>query len=128
MKTLQAIGNSIHPSIQLEIDYPSRHSDRKMPTLDLKIWVTYNNNSIKILHEHYMKPMSSKVALNSTNCGRFDCLPCTSEGSGSCRSVGVNYDIYCCDCEEIDDEKVYHGQTARTGYIRGEEHLDDLKK
>jgi hypothetical protein len=64
----------------------------------------------------------------STNCGRFDCLPCTSEGSGSCRSVGVNYDINCCDCEEIDDEKVYHSQTVRTGYIRDEEHLDDLKK
>ena len=65
--------------------------------------------------------------MGAENCGRFDCLPCTSEGLGSCRSVGVNYDIYCCECEEIDDEKLYHGQTARTGYIRGEEHLEDVE-
>ena len=64
----------------------------------------------------------------SKNCGRFDCLPCTSQGSGSCRSIGVNYDIYCCECEDKDDEKIYHGQTSRTGYIRGAEHLDDLEK
>ena len=287
MRLLQTIGNSIHSSIQVEIDYPSRYNDKKMPTLDLKLWVTCDNNICKIMHEHYMKPMSSKALLNSQsamawstkrtvltqdalrivlncsrdlqwevvaahlseysarmqysgyehkfrleviksalkayenlieaerqgkrplyrhktwntrereqerkskklnwykkggnksvmfipytpdsilqklytkevkraelpikivekagvslkrtlqksdpfatkNCGRFDCLPCSSEGKGSCRSVGVNYDIFCCECEEkVDEEKVYHGQTSRTGYVRGGEHFDDLKK
>ena len=27
----QSIGNSIHPSITLEVDYPSRHEDGKLP-------------------------------------------------------------------------------------------------
>ena len=65
MKLLQAIGNSIHFSIQVEIDYPSRYDDKKMPTLDLKLWVNQENNMCKILHEHYMKPMSSIAVLDS---------------------------------------------------------------
>ena len=34
----QQIGNSIHPSIQIEVDFPSNHEDGKMPVLDLKVW------------------------------------------------------------------------------------------
>ena len=37
MKEIRNMGNQIHPCIQLEIDYPSRHEDRKMPILDLKV-------------------------------------------------------------------------------------------
>ena len=39
MKVVRDIGNSIHPSIQLGVDYPSNYEDGKMPLLDLKIWV-----------------------------------------------------------------------------------------
>ena len=37
MKKIKDIGNGIHPSIQLEVDYPSKHKDGKMPMLDVKI-------------------------------------------------------------------------------------------
>ena len=287
MKLLQTIGNSIHSSIQLEIDYPSRYEDKKMPTLDLKLWVAEVDGTTKIFHEHYTKPMATKAVLDSRsamawsakrtiltqealrimlncsrdlpwkifaehlthysarmqysgykqsfrvqviksainayevlreeerngkrplyrpktwkaiereqerkikkldwykkggnksvmfvpytpgsilqklytdevrkselpikiveragislkqilqksdpfaskNCGRFDCFVCSSEGKGSCRSVGINYNIYCCDCEELqlDDEKLYHGQSSRTSYLRGTEHLTDFQ-
>ena len=40
MLLFMAVGNSIHPSIQLEDDYPSQHGDGKLPVLDLKMWVT----------------------------------------------------------------------------------------
>ena len=35
----------------------------------------------------------------------------------------------CCDCEELqlDDEKLYHGQSSRTSYLRGTEHLTDFQ-
>ena len=56
----------------------------------------------------------------------MDCFPCTSAGKGSCRSVGVNYNIVCEECEYGDGEQIYHGQTSRTGYIRGGEHVDDF--
>ena len=69
MKLVQAIGNNIHPSIQVEIDYPSRYDDKKMPTLDLKLWVTRGSNMCKIFHdEHYMIPMASIGALRFPIC------------------------------------------------------------
>ena len=36
MTLVQRIGNSIHPSVELEVDYPSRYEDSKLPILDLK--------------------------------------------------------------------------------------------
>lgn len=62
--------NSIHPSIQVEIDYPSRYSDFKLPILDLKVWpfqhfneVTQTND-VYILHEYYHKDVSSKAVIH----------------------------------------------------------------
>ena len=34
--------NSIHPSITVKSDYPSKNTDQKMPLLDLKLWVEDN--------------------------------------------------------------------------------------
>ena len=39
MLLFQSIGNSIHLSIRLEVDYSSRHEDGKLPILDLKVWI-----------------------------------------------------------------------------------------
>ena len=36
MNLVQKIGNSIHPSISLEVDYPSQHVDGKLPILDFQ--------------------------------------------------------------------------------------------
>ena len=63
-KVLQAIGNSIHPSIQLEIDVPSNYSDKKVPILDLKVGIEQvsinGREEKKIVHQHYSKPMANK--------------------------------------------------------------------
>ena len=48
MQIITAIGNSIHESTQLEYDCASRHDDKKMPILDLKVWVNETNH---IIHE-----------------------------------------------------------------------------
>ena len=37
MRIVQKVPNGIHPSIQVTIDCPSRHSDLKMAILDLKV-------------------------------------------------------------------------------------------
>jgi hypothetical protein len=66
MLIYQSIGNSIHPSIQLEIDCSSNHDDEKMPILDLKMWVVeLQNGGSRIMHEFYMKSVSSRSVLNS---------------------------------------------------------------
>ena len=66
MLIYQSVGNSIHSSIQLEIDCPSNHDDDKMPILDLKVWIEeLQNGGSRIMHEFYMKSVSSRSVLNS---------------------------------------------------------------
>ena len=50
------VANSIHPSITVKSDYPSKNPDEKMPLLDLKLWVEED----KINFCFYSKEMSSK--------------------------------------------------------------------
>ena len=57
-----SIGDRIHSSIQLEADYPAKYEDRKVPILDLKVWVNEDN---QIIHEYYMKPVASKAVINN---------------------------------------------------------------
>ena len=71
MLLIQEIGNSIHPSIQIEVDCPSEHQDGKIPILDLKVWIEESNpeqnvsGSHVILHEFYSKDVSTKSVINA---------------------------------------------------------------
>lgn len=65
MAIVKQIGNSIHPSIQLETDCPSNHGDGKMPILDLKVWVQNIGGTNRIIHEFYAKDVSSKAVINA---------------------------------------------------------------
>ena len=69
---IKQIGDGIHTSIKLEVDIPSNHDDRKIPILDLKVWIeeiqNENGSKIKkIMHEFYMKEMSSKFVIDADN-------------------------------------------------------------
>ena len=61
MERVQIIANSIHPSIRLTIDYPSAHSNNRLPVLDTELWIEEIEvdgiKKLQILHSHYMKPM-----------------------------------------------------------------------
>merc|ERR1712121_361141 len=61
MTKIKSIGNRIHESIQLEADFPSNHEDKKVPILDVKVWINKDN---KVIHEYYSKPMSSKYVVH----------------------------------------------------------------
>ena len=39
MKKLQEIGNSIHPSIEVTVDYPTNNPNGRMPVLDTEHWL-----------------------------------------------------------------------------------------
>ena len=56
-------------------------------------------------------------------CNNFDCLVCSTGGKGSCRSTGVTYELVCQVCHHK-----YIGETSRTVYTRGKEHLRALEK
>lgn len=74
MLLVQSIGNSVHKSIELEVDYPSRHRDGKLPILDLKVWVEKRNRVIDnaqehevkvVLHEFYYKDVLTRSTVNA---------------------------------------------------------------
>ena len=72
----------------------------------------------------------SDPAKNQT-CWHPECLVCSTGGKGPCDVVGINYDIECVECAESIDvgrQVKYTGESSRTAYSRGKEHLDDLDK
>ena len=65
-------------------------------------------------------------------CHRVNCLTCLhGDGTQSCFEKNIVYKISCKECEEkVKDKKiaVYVGQTSRSMYERGQEHLMGLRK
>ena len=58
---------------------------------------------------------------NGKTCGRQNCFPCQAEKGGDCRRRNVGYSITCQSCKAV-----YNGETSRSMYCRGEEHLRAL--
>ena len=54
-------------------------------------------------------------------CGKSDCFVCETSQSGRCEAQGVTYRIECQGCGNK-----YIGETSRSAYTRGKEHLKDL--
>ena len=82
MLLFQSIGNSIHTSIRLEVDYPSRHEDGKLPILDLKVWIEkrrrvrdgeQDRDAHVVLHEFYYKDVASKSVINARSALAWSC-------------------------------------------------------
>ena len=69
METIQKIANEIHPSISVTIDFPTNHTNNKMPVLDLELWIDMvevgSSMKRQILFTHYMKPMANKYLINN---------------------------------------------------------------
>ena len=71
MLVFQREANSIHPSIQVTIDFPTNYPDLKIPSLDFKLWLSQifdqvtHTTSITLMHEHYSKDVSSKAVINA---------------------------------------------------------------
>ncbi len=63
LEATKSVRNSMHLSIQLEIDNPSNHEDGKMPSLDLKLQVKDMGGAKSIVHEFH-----TKVAKSSDKC------------------------------------------------------------
>ena len=68
MKVLKDVADSVEPMIQTTIDYPSKHEDKKMPILDLKIWIDeHESGGREVQFEFYKKPFSSKYVMLATS-------------------------------------------------------------
>ncbi len=58
------------------------------------------------------------------NCGRNDCMIHTSGGKGDCNVEGIVYKVQCLKCKEQNIDSVYIGESSRSGYVRGKQHLE----
>ena len=67
MKLLQSVANSIHRSIRMTIDYPSRYAEGKCPMLDVKMWIEEIDGGYYILYEHYEKEMATKAVIHASS-------------------------------------------------------------
>ena len=47
----------------MEIDYPTKNMDHKLPILDLKVWIEKRENGKLIVYEHYRKEEASKATV-----------------------------------------------------------------
>ena len=59
----------------------------------------------------------------SWKCEREDCAVCRESGRGPCDWQSVTYEIKCAECGDI-----YIGETSRSAYTRGKEHMKSLAK
>ena len=60
MEEVAKVASSIHPSIMVTCDYPSKHLTGRMPLLDLEVWV---DEEEKVMFNFFEKPMASRFTI-----------------------------------------------------------------
>ena len=70
-----------------------------------------------------VKSDAKSEPLRSKNCGRDDCMCCSTGNEGGCETNSVGYKIECQGCLNAE----YDGETGRNGYSRGLEHLEAIR-
>ena len=65
------------------------------------------------------------------DCGRGKCLVCaTNQNTGkkqSCVSRNILYKTTCLECVKKGEDSIYYGESHRSGFERGREHVRDYK-
>ena len=61
------------------------------------------------------------------DCGRPNCFIHTSGGKGNCNRENIVYRGQCVTCKGLGKEAVYIGETSRSGYVRGKQHLEAIR-
>ena len=65
MNVIRKVADEVHDMIKFTVDAPSNHEDKKMPVLDLKVWLDNDNQSINYIF--YEKPTKSKLVMSNTS-------------------------------------------------------------
>ena len=69
MQQVKLIAETIHRSIQVTVDCPSYHEDKKVPILDLKVWLQTasgdGNGSTVLLHEYFYKDVATRAVVDA---------------------------------------------------------------
>ena len=85
--------------------------------------------SIKVIEKAGIKIANLLPGLKeSDNCGRSNCFVHTTGGRGNCDRENVVYKGQCMTCKDMGTETVYIGETSRSGYVRGKQHLEAIRE
>ena len=66
MESTKVVADSIHSSIEVEVDGGFNHASDggRVPVLDVEVWIGEGKDGrLKILHSHYMKKMASRLVI-----------------------------------------------------------------
>jgi hypothetical protein len=63
MREIAKMADSVCPIIQMTWDCPGNYEDKKMPLLDMKIWLSKEQEEQRISFEFYRKPMASRLLI-----------------------------------------------------------------
>ena len=66
MEVIKDIANSVDPMIKMTIDFPSKHEDKKVPMLDVKVWLEEKSNN-NIFYQFYEKPTKNRFVISKTS-------------------------------------------------------------
>ena len=84
--------------------------------------------SIKIVEKAGIKIGSLLPGLKENeDCGRGDCFIHSSGGKGNCDRESVVYRGQCVTCRNMGRESLYVGESSRSGYVRGKQHMDAIR-
>ena len=80
MSVFKDIANSVNPSIEVEVDFPSKNDDKFMPILDMKFAVNEKN---EVVYKFFKKPMANNITImaNSALSDRVKRSTMTNEAS-----------------------------------------------
>ena len=67
---LKTIANEVHEDIKMEDDHPGRHEDKKMPILDMNVWM---DDDGFLVYQHYQKPIASTKVTHSQSAQSLQC-------------------------------------------------------
>ena len=111
---------------------PAGELARRLREAEMKI-SNLTGDRIKIVEKAGLK-VESRIHKSNPwsggDCKRKDCLLCKQgkEGtSGDCRRRNILYRTSCLECKEKGKDTFYIGESSRTSYERGKEHLRDFQ-
>ena len=69
-RILLDIANDVQEGIIMEVDQPSQNADRKLPILDMKVWIDQDHF---IVYQHFEKPVTTRRVLAAQSAQATSC-------------------------------------------------------
>ena len=83
-----------------------------------------HNIKVKVIERAGVRVKTSLPGLKvEKNCKRTDCMVHQNGGKGDCNKEGVIYKGQCLICDKEGKNSTYIGESSRSGYFRGRQHL-----